>query len=230
MKFHFNVFLIGLKSLVITSQLLYYYNHKRGIQPMFLSVFRMMSGSVSPEGVGLYRSSDVKQVMKYKKLFPLIHVISNYTNPLNAFLIVFVTFAMNENIAVTLTLGTINGIHFAFMSHYGCTIVLYQMLYFAIICKYLKLRIKNLNEALMANKRSKRSNRIPNILNAYDTLYREINHYNTTYWSKFLFFFWLFFGSLTVQLIYMSIYKVNIISVRIMMIYLWIVYDSKKSI
>ena len=76
------------------------------------------------------------------------------------------------------------------------------MFYFYIICLYLKIKINSLNDRLIEMNRSKQFMRIRGILKAFDSLYVEINEYNTTFWSKFLFAFWLIFGSIFVLLLY----------------------------
>ena len=54
--------------MTITSQLVYYYNYKRGIKPTFVRVFQMMSGLVTPSSVGLYRETDITRRVGQKKV------------------------------------------------------------------------------------------------------------------------------------------------------------------
>src|SRR5262249_10143404 len=74
LKWHFNICIILFLLLILSSQLLYYYNHIRGIEPTFVSVFRVMSGSVSPSMIGLYSEDDIKTLMKYKKYFKFLDI------------------------------------------------------------------------------------------------------------------------------------------------------------
>ena len=53
--------------------------------------------------------------------------------------------------------------------------------------------------------------RIRNILHSYDALYREIDEYNTTYWSQFLFSVWLFFGVFLVIAISLLFFNLPIV-------------------
>ena len=50
---HFDLFFILLSILSLSSQIIYYVNYKKGVNPTFLRLFRMMSGSVPPKAIGL---------------------------------------------------------------------------------------------------------------------------------------------------------------------------------
>ena len=56
MTHHWNLgcFCTGL--IVVTSQMNYYYNYKRGIKPTFVRVFQMMSGLVTPNSVVVFKT------------------------------------------------------------------------------------------------------------------------------------------------------------------------------
>ena len=100
-----------------------------------------------------------------------------------------------------------------------------QLLLFFIICKYFKIKFEEQNERVKKIQ-TINPNRIKNILHSYDKLYREINEYNTTYWSKFLFSIWFFFGVFIVVLIY-SLFFANVpIVIRILSFYYTIFYLS----
>ena len=55
-------------------------------------------------------------------------------------------------------------------------------------------------------KRRKRFIRIRETLLSFDLLYKEINEYNTTFWSKFLGVFWLTFGPQITLLFYLVLF------------------------
>ena len=94
------------------------------------------------------------------------------------------------------------------------------MVYFFYICKYLKLKVKNLNEELNVIRSKNDFNRIPKTLHSFDALYREIDDYNTSYWSKFLLIIWLFFGTLCVVITYICIFGKSNIIIRMLFIYM----------
>ena len=95
-----------------------------------------------------------------------------------------------------------------------------QIIYFFYLCKYLKLKVKNLNQELDDILSKNKFNRIPKILHSFDALYREIDDYNTTYWSKFLLIIWLFYGTLCVVITYICIFGNANIIIRILFIYM----------
>ena len=57
-------------------------------------------------------------------------------------------------------------------------------------------------------------------LNKINKLFAEIDDYNDTYFSKFLFSFWLFFGSVIVLSIYQMIFSDVELTMRILMSYI----------
>src|ERR1700761_4816112 len=79
--------------------------------------------------------------------------------------------------------------------------------------------MNRMNEILSELKTSKRLIRIRETLQSFDSLYNEINEYNTTFWSKFLFAFWLTVGSCDVLLLYVTIFIPFSLSVKYVFIY-----------
>ena len=82
---------------------------------------------------------------------------------------------------------------------------------FHIMSLYLKMKINSLNERLIEMQRRKRFLRIRETLQSFDSLYSEINEYNTTFWSKILFSFWTLLGTLNVFLLSVVLFsKLNL--------------------
>ena len=197
-KIHFNIFIILPLLFILSSQMNYYYNYKRGIKPTFVRVFQMMSGLVTPNSVGLYKDSDVKRLLRYRIYFRLLKLNNNYIITLCVVIFVMTSFIFNETIDIVIKYGFISAIQGSLIGYYCSNIIYYQIIFLYIISKYLKFKIKNLNENVIEMKKNKRFIKIRKILNEFDVIYREINEYNTTYWSKFLFIFWLIFGNITI--------------------------------
>ena len=120
-----------------------------------------------------------------------------------------------------LTFGLGNGIILALFCHISLRIIVYQFIYFYIMCLYLKIKINSLNERLIEMKRRKRFIRIRETLQSFDSLYSEINEYNTTFWSKFLLSFWMAIGFQVSTLLYMSFSPSAPIIIRVMFFYLF---------
>src|ERR1700761_4952822 len=79
--------------------------------------------------------------------------------------------------------------------------------------------MNRMNEILSELKTSKRLIRIRETLQSFDSLYNEINEYNTTFWSKFLFAFWLTVGSCDVLLLYITIFVPFSLFIKYVFIY-----------
>ena len=173
-----------------------------GIKPTFVRVFQMISDLVTPNSVGLYREEDIKRLLKLARWVKILRYNNVYVIPIISFLLTFVNYMINENIMAILFYGTPNALLMSLFFFYSTNITLFQFFYFYIICEYLELKVKNLNERVIQMQRNKRFVRIREILYSFDVIYREINEYNTTYWSKFLAIIWLFFGTLIVFVIY----------------------------
>ena len=60
-KLMFGVVFILAAIIILSSQLIYYYNYRNGIKPTFLRVFQMMSGLVSPIILGLTNENEIRR-------------------------------------------------------------------------------------------------------------------------------------------------------------------------
>ena len=203
---HLDIIIIFGIIITILSQLNYYYNYKRGNDPTFLRVFQMMSGSVTPVSIGLYRVSDIRKLISFRIWYKLIKFNSEYLPSIFGFLFVLVVFIMNEPWTIALTYGLLSATMLAIWNHSTTQIGVYQFLYFFILCTYLKIKLKNLNETLNQIKTNKQYTRITKILRSHNIVYLEIYEYNRTYWSKFFFIVWSLIGLLMAQLIFICIF------------------------
>ena len=227
MKQHYNIIIILFTIFVLYSQWVYYSNYKRGIRPTFLRLFHMMSGSVTPREVGLTNDEDVRDlVCVTRRINNIIWFNNNYTLPLCCLMCALVGFYLKCGILDTIIYGTPHGIYLAIWGHILWNIFTYQCMYFYIICKFLKRRLKRINESLIRMNRGNQFIRIGSLLSSLNSLYNEINGYNTTYWSKFLLNVWQTFGASIVILLHIIIFtKINHI-ILISFIYALIVFSS----
>ena len=79
-------------------------------------------------------------------------------------------------------------------------------MYFYIICKFLKIRLKRINESVIRMNSGKQFIKLRSLLSTMNSLYIEINECNTSYWSKFLLNVWLTFGTSIVCLLHTTIF------------------------
>ena len=113
--------------------------------------------------------------------------------------------------------------NFSLYAYYTCSLFHYSCLYFYIMCKYIRIKNKNITRGLIHIKKENKYYRIRQILSSYDSLYKEINEYNASYWSKFLLNIWLVFGSSIVILIFILIFaNINIIMKLLLMYFTFI--------
>jgi hypothetical protein len=148
----------------------------------------MICGLVSPKSIGLIDREDINQLLNKSKL--IFKVLK--------FIIIGATFAgfflsgipLITNSSFSLFLIEIFWvILFTASNHFTNKIALSQMVYFYIICLYLKLKLRNANNSItkcFEKKYKMTNNRMKNILKSLNSIAREINTYNNDFWSKFL--------------------------------------------
>ena len=185
-----------------------------------------MSGLVSPNSLGLSNEREIEMLLnKNKKLFNFTWWNNNVLMPFSILIVFNGLNAIHTNSVPLIMYGIIHSllfiIWFLFVSHFVVT----QIMCFYIICLYLKIKINALNERLIEMKRRKRFIRIRETLQSFDSLYSEIDEYNTTFWSKFLFSFWLTFGSFNVLFLYIILFAPLNYVIKIFLVYnmlLWL--------
>ena len=119
--------------------------------------------------------------------------------------------------------GILSGICGSLNGNYYWNFLGYQYVYFYLVCRYLKLKVKNYNEQVKLAK-SKQLSNIPDLVRSFDRLNNEITEYNKSYLSKFLFIFWFVFASAIVLFLYIVIFVdlptvVKIVSAYTLLIY-----------
>ena len=207
-KFFMNMEIITVTCMALFNHLVYSWNHKQGIEPTFLRLFQVMSGSLSPSAVGLTDESQCRSLLKIAKWLTPLHYNSMIFVPIFVSSYVLRAHLAYYGFQDTFIFGTHTLIRMLFWAYYVFNMVTSLLVIFIIICKYFVLKLNKLNSEMKSSITSKtiNSRRIRNILHSYDGLYREIDEYNTTYWSQFLFSVWLFFGVFLVIGIYLMIF------------------------
>ena len=195
------------------------YGYKRGIEPTFVRLFHGLSGEDIPVTIGLYHDSHFKQVMQYKTIFRIIDKHNRFFFPYFASLFNFISYMINENITNVILYGIPNSLYLGLFTYYFANIMIFQLAYFYYLCKYLKLKLKNLNKELYEIHKNKRFTRIHRILWSFNALYSEIDEYNTTYWSKFLLIICLFLSAFCVLVTYNSFFSNSILIIKIISMY-----------
>ena len=94
MRIYINIAFVLLTLFILLSQLIYYYNNNVYIRPTFLTLFHMMSGSVSPSSIGLNDEHQVNKLLS-RKLFIIVKYQCQYILPMNYIIITILTYFMS---------------------------------------------------------------------------------------------------------------------------------------
>ena len=211
--------------IMLFSQWVYYNNYKHGIEPSFLKVFQMISGSVTPFSVGLNSDMNVISLMNNLKItFKLLKFNNNVIGLLIAFVYDMIIQIINKTFMEIIIIVFPMTIIYTIWVHYLWILISYQILFFFNMCRYSRIKLQNLNNNLLKTETKTKYSKLSRLLPSLDALYREINEYNVTYWSKFLFIIWLCFGIIIVLQIKFVIYKnINFI-IHLFFIYCIIIF------
>ena len=189
-------------TIIISSQLIYFFNHKVGTKPTFLKVFRMIENVSEHEENGLIK---IEQVQSLSKLTRRLVMVAKLNGKLVYPAILCYHLTPLYFNGKTLWKVLLYGIPPSLMFYMEALIFLdiegIQIIYFYIHCKYLKLKLKNLTESVEQIKRGIGFLRVGKVVQQLVSLLNEIDEYNTSYWSKFLFCNWLTFGMAVVNFI-----------------------------
>jgi hypothetical protein len=214
-RIHVNICVSFVAILTLVSQLLHYINYKKNIKPSYLKPFDMISGLVSPKSIGLTNKVKIYKLLKISKQLFFICDITDKLVP-----ILFLTICILPMIKVcslkqlVLYIIPMNMI-FIFSAYIAFSIILYQMVYFYLICYYITIKTNECNNKIrnyLKNGIALNNKRAKNLITELNSIYSEIEDYNQNYWSKYLFWVWILFATIINMFIYLSIFsRVNFI-------------------
>ena len=200
LKLQVNVAKIFSGLMILMFQWINYYNYKRGVELKFISLFQAICGVISPNSLGINRVEEFNKI-KYlaKKCFVILKYQNNYVITSAAMTTVVGLYVIAGETSMIIPYGLVHSLLWMSFARTFFSIVTYQIFYFCFVCKYLKVKVAQLNLSVKQIKPNIQSRRnMKNILYSYDALIREISQYNATYWSKFLAIFWIGFGTFVV--------------------------------
>jgi hypothetical protein len=215
LKIHWNLFLILLTLLAIISQIINYIDYKNKIKPLYLKPFKMMSGSISPQTIGFTEEKVVNKILRDSRiLFNSCHLITDLIMPLVTIITVNTTFGLKCTLKQMIVFVFPHSLIQSLYVHNTYGFIFWQLIYFHLICYYLKTKLKNLNEKLKSNTIMKSKNFNPLIImKSLNSIYSEITEYDQKYWSKFLFLFWILFTLIINTFLYSALFgKLNTIA------------------
>ena len=147
----------------------------------------------------------VNQLLKLAKWLPLIKKNNEIILPFVTGCIVLSFYLLSMDFDRALLFGFYPVIMFALWCYYTFNIIIIKLFLFFILSKYFVLKIRAENQLIKTIK-IVTPRKIMQMLHSYDALYSEIDEYNSTYWSQFLFTIWLFFGVFIVNMIYLVLF------------------------
>ena len=198
MQFIGNVACIIFNLLGIASMIIYWLNYERGIAPTFLRVIDIICGQISPKDIGLTSEAQVVSLVRRADvMFKAIRVFVDRVAIIVIGIIYCVPGFQNSSLIGFFFYVIPNTIWYELFIHYCYNFLFYQMSYLYIMCSYLKMKIGSVDEEVKESIKQRRRSLMVIIKKLYD-IFEEINEYNTTYWSKYLFAFWMTFGSVIV--------------------------------
>ena len=180
-------------AIILCSQLINVFNKRNDIKPN-LRVFEMMAGFTSPESIGLKDKQLILKLIRFSKRSFLFVRMSKIIFAINIFVLVILeSYLMPNSFAlVPATLIRVSwALFYTIWMLYFVSILYYQFSYFTILCYYLHLKLNQFNRRLVNKEKN-----IYRIITEFTDVYREINHYNSIYWAKFLLVIYLAFSSL----------------------------------
>ncbi len=129
--------------------------------------------------------------------------------PFFCFFASFVPLLINSSVSQIFIYSLPHSILFSLSIHYIYYINVWQVIYFYIICRYIKIKLNELKQIIILLNESRlktNSSYIMTIITSFTAVFKEINEYNTSYWSKYLLAFWLIQGAITLNAFYLGVF------------------------
>ena len=148
-----------------------------------MNVFNMMSGQITPHSIGLTDKTSIKVILKKTKS------LLSFSATLCAFMVSISSFLLKDSSLETIILWVIHSLIFTLVARYTYSGIGTQIFYFHIICYYLKLKKREVNNYLRKVIKNKEKIRIFNsnqMIKKFNKIYEEIKEYDSHFWSKFL--------------------------------------------
>jgi len=217
---YFNIAALNITTLAIITQVLHFYYSRDHTELTYLTPFKMIAGIISPKSVGLINEKDVIKLMKVSRiLFKLSFYFAEVFIPPAASIVSIVPLYQNSTTFQLLTYGILYTAHWAIGCYHIYSFIVWQITYFCVISYFVTIKLRRVNDNVKLRMlcRFKINSRfVNNISNTLNSLYSEINIYNSNVWSKFLFFVWVTICSIINTLIRTVMYGDTIIILKIL--------------
>ena len=214
---HLNMTVSLIVFISMLSQCLNYYNYKRGIKPNDLNVFRMLSGYISPNSIGIGDRLLVQRLLKTTKIVFKMANIGLNAMPVIVIAVFSLSFLTKVSPIEFWLIVIPHSLVYGISGYYIFAIIIWQFAYYYIITKYLTLKASSINSNLRAvlNTPGKRKHPVyyvSQVCRQLDAIYREIHEYDRNYWSKFLAIIWLTISFIVSLMCFITLYsRTNIV-------------------
>ena len=178
-------------------------------------------------------------------IFNIVNINNKTLVPLSCFVFSLSGYLRNYSLFDLIIFGIPNSVFYFILGFIYVEIHLYQLSYFYIICIFLKFKLQSINAKLLEKKSKTSIAYIVSQLKAMNSLYKEINEYNSQFWSQYFLLFWFNNGisiSINIFIIFFSdfniIYKIILFYAMICLFVLFLFmvftassvnYEAKKS-
>ena len=138
----YNSLIILFSFLVIISQFIHYYNYRKGIKPMDLRVFQMISGLISPKSIQI---NDKLLVYKLCKITKYSLKFAEFCHILTIILMIIcdiMVFTPGSSLVEIILVILPNLILWVLWTNGLSNVLFYQIVYYLIINFYIKFEIK----------------------------------------------------------------------------------------
>ena len=143
----------------------------------------MMSGLVSPQSIGLSNEKQIYKMITISKfLFKICKIIPRIAS-IFALVFTFWTYLNNFSFKQLIIFGIPHSILLGITCFHIYNIIVSQIVYFYIICYYLKLKLKLINDYMRFKLKSKSRTKITliKIIYCLHSIYGEIHDFNCNY-------------------------------------------------
>jgi hypothetical protein len=164
-----------------------------------------MSGLVSPKSIGLTNEEEIYGMIRTTKFLFRICKWNNYkVVPVLAVAASLFPFVMKCSTLDTILFGIPNSLLFAFCAHNACNISIFQVVYFYLICRYIKIKFKESNDFVRQKKINNEN--FLRFIQDLDAKYSELNEFDRNFWSKYLLSIWLIFIAFVNFILYIFLF------------------------
>jgi len=229
LRIHWNIAYLLYVSLALISQALHCWSFHTNSSRLWYKPFEMMSGSVSPQSIGITDELEIdKMIKRAKSIFLMTEFALNVSMPFAVFTECFLPYALNCTLQQTILYGIPWSLMLTLSAHYSTNFHLWQLVYFYFVCYYIRLKIKLLKNMLIFridcklfnNSRVGNKQLVNYLIQNINSMSSEVVDFNRSYWSTYLFWVWATFLTIVITVIFQLLFGQMNIIIRIMRIYI----------